>query len=1117
MSASRSLHPALWFALTALLLSSATGAALRIVRPGSQQSFKPIGVSLLGDVPVGPVAPKTTELHWWNGQVVPGALQGANGEFFHWKCDLFTSDMAVKTSVIRRVRFAGDSAESQDDFRIVFANGNQLTGNLTALDEKSLTFTSAQFGKLVAPRDQIALIQRIKGSTLLASNPADLLRGTPLSQGRHERSAPVLATAGKVAFFELNGALNHEVALPEKTFLELVIRIEEASPFALTLAAGRQWIGIENWGDELILRHNDNFISAGSGPVTKDGRILVRLGWDQASKKAQLYSAEGKSLAELVIDDSLPNSYEKLEKLVSGLGAFRPLVEEKILAAAKQAHLERNGNRLGLTLENRGAGFVVEQYQVASWDGAAPPARSADPTKPTVQLLNEWITGTPQALNDGKLVIKTEKGPREIALQDARALSWATKEAVKPGENETEIWFRDGCLLRGKLIEVIDGKLRIESPLSSEPIAVSLNNCRTLTLPVPPTPEEPPKDPIPKLAELDRIAANGVIVHGKILYTGKGLPDFQPAGCEKALTPVRLDDLTLTSPLEDENRPEVAEALLYTKDEAIPVTGFELEKDKVTFSSTTSEHQELSASELQAVHLTVPKAMGHLGFGDPAWAIVGSSNETPKIEDGILTLAPNRAIGHPFILQGDEISFGLQRDRNITSIRLSLFCNGIEKTPGCPKFLIAHYGSQIYAGPEGAQPGMFTTNKNIRLGKSNALATISLHFTEDRVDVRVNRMTIGSAEIPVPKDRPRGTGLVIETTSAWGNRVGAAKLSQLVTSAPPTLVGAPPMRAKSKQESLLLPRLRRVPPPKHILIGNNGDLLRGEISTITSKNVAVRVGLNELKLPRERLAAFVWVAPPDQPMMRNIKRQSPVEEIAPKPKDGEPTDANIQWLDLKTGGRLKLNVEQWSAEGVVGTHRLLGKCTIPTKSLHRLSIPSLNPEGAIAALTGWKFKNTVDPKPPGLEEVDVSPMLGEKAPPFSLGTLDPDEEISLEDFEGKVLVLDFWSTWCVPCVKQLPGMIEAVASFPKDKVAFLGINEGESHGRVKQFLDTRGLDFSVVFDPNLTIGRAYQADSLPYTVVIDSGGIITHVEMGAEDDTRDRIIKAINEALPLDD
>lgn len=1108
--------------LAALLLSSALGAALRVLPPGGQ-TYTPTGVSHLGDVPVGPVAPETTEIHWWNGQSVPGTLQGANGEFFHWKCDLFTTEMALRTSAIRRVRFAGDSAESEDDFRIVFANGNQLTGNLIALDEKTLTFSSAQFGKIVSQRDQVALVQRIKGSTLIASTPADLLRGTPISKGRFERSAPVLATGGKAAFFELNGALNHEIALPEKSLLELVIRLEEATPFSLTLAADSQWITVENWGDELILRHQDQFASAGTTPITKDGRALIRLGWDQASRRAQLFSAEGKSLAEIVIDDGTPNAEDQLKQIVAGLSFFRPLVEERLLEVATRANLRRNGHPLGLTLTNRGAGFLVEHYQVASWEGTAPPARSTDPTVPTVQLLSEWIEGTPQSLKDGKLAIKTKEGQREIALQDARSLSWTPKEdAAKPEANQTEIWFRDGCLIRGKLLEVVDGKLRIETPLTAEPIAVSLANCRTLSLPLPAKSEEEEKEegeeavePSLPLAQLDKIAAGPIALHGKIHYTGKDLPDFQPQGCDQVLTPVRLDQLTFTSPLATKDRPKVAETLLYTKEEAWPVSEFKLEKDTVTFSSPSSENQEIKAEELQAVHLTLPEAMGHLGFADPAWSYIGSSNEIPKLKDGVLTLAPNRAIAHPFILQGEKLSFGLQRHQNITAVRLTLFCDGAEKTPGSPKFLVAHYGSQVYAGPEGPQPGMFATNKNIRLGQSNALATISLVFSEERVDVRVNEIGVGSIEIPKMKDKPLGTGLIIETTSAWGNRVGPALLSQLKTSAPPTLVGAPPMRAKAKQECLLLPRLRRIPPPKHILIGNNGDLLRGEVSAINSKNISIRVGLNNLKVPRDRVAAFVWVAEPDQPMMRNIKRQSPILEPVAQPDEN--TSDNTQWLDLKTGGRVKLAVERWTAEGVVGTHRLLGKCTIPTASLHRLSLPALSPQGAIAALTGWKFQNTVDPKPPGLEDADISPMLGEDAPPFKLATLDPDKEISLEDYEGKVLVLDFWSTWCVPCVKSLPELVEAIASFPTDKVAFLGVNEGESHARVQQFLETRSLDFPVVFDPNLQLGRAYQADSLPYTVVIDPGGVITHVEMGAEENTRERIIKAINDALPLEE
>ena len=145
--------------------------------------------------------------------------------------------------------------------------------------------------------------------------------------------------------------------------------------------------------------------------------------------------------------------------------------------------------------------------------------------------------------------------------------------------------------------------------------------------------------------------------------------------------------------------------------------------------------------------------------------------------------------------------------------------------------------------------------------------------------------------------------------------------------------------------------------------------------------------------------------------------------------------------------------------------------------------------------------------------VKKDPLIGKKAPNFDSVLLDG-SKFKLSEQKGKVVVLDFWATWCGPCVKALPELIEKTSQFDKKDVVFIAVNQGETRKMISTFLKKKKLQgLTVALDKKQNIGRDYEVQGIPKTVIIDQKGIIRHVEVGFAEKTATRIRTEISNLL----
>jgi peroxiredoxin len=129
---------------------------------------------------------------------------------------------------------------------------------------------------------------------------------------------------------------------------------------------------------------------------------------------------------------------------------------------------------------------------------------------------------------------------------------------------------------------------------------------------------------------------------------------------------------------------------------------------------------------------------------------------------------------------------------------------------------------------------------------------------------------------------------------------------------------------------------------------------------------------------------------------------------------------------------------------------------------------------------------------------DCPKPLG-KAPDFTLQTMDG-KTVSLHDYSGKKVVVNFWATWCDYCKAEMPYIQAIDNKYASSGLVVLAINCGDATNQVKDFVVNTNLKLTVLLDPEQSTVYKYCIDALPLTLFIDPKGIIVDYQRGAFND-----------------
>ena len=122
----------------------------------------------------------------------------------------------------------------------------------------------------------------------------------------------------------------------------------------------------------------------------------------------------------------------------------------------------------------------------------------------------------------------------------------------------------------------------------------------------------------------------------------------------------------------------------------------------------------------------------------------------------------------------------------------------------------------------------------------------------------------------------------------------------------------------------------------------------------------------------------------------------------------------------------------------------------------------------------------------------------------------------LNDLKGKVVFMNFWATWCVPCLLEMPSMERLNKKMAGKPFKMIAVNQGEELPRIRKFLKDKDFTYDLLLDVDGTIGENYGVNRLPLTYLLDQEGKIVRRAIGAREWDRDEVVELLDHLIQAD-
>lgn len=997
-------------------------------------------------------------LYWRNGDTLQGSLVAATEEQLSWRSDLFQNPLRLQFEALHMIRFptrfppltVEDSIASQV---IETRDGNRFFGRVTSSTDEVIEVDTDLFGAVQLQRSAVGLIANPVERAHVYSGPKGLRGWSTLTYGRK---------------------LEEWEEIPSG---RLSTRLVAAELYRSLPANGSVDIDIE-----FLWRNNPSFQVRFLTPYAKPTKETVKLETRTGGYVIQTLGSNGR-FRQL---ETIPKQVTKCRLRMrwnhsaSELAVYRGRKYLGKIAVEKQA----DSAPAGIYIKNTGPQLTLSRLEIRA--SSTLDITLADPTKDTILLSNnKSIEGEVHRVGASEVVVQrgseTDSYPwsevAEIAFQ-------AVQRDTSFPSDSAECIFQNGETLKGMLLAADSRRITLKVPAIDKPIQFSLDGIDRIVL---------GRKTIPPSTGSAFLHANEEKLHGALAATEAGEIAWLPVGGQEPavvgdgrgalfqLTPAKIT--TVGGPQDDL-------AYFYNGD-VLPCTVHTAGAASLDLSSRFSARKTLDAEAVSAVELSAEPVPPLSGFDD-RW-VVDDDTRVSIDPDRIDFSGPATASRESLVNGCDQIAFGLDRTKGTGSVFVHVRLTGTGETRDA---VVPFYYMDKKLYVMGSKRNAFIPSSN------DGRAAKVVIETHDPFRVEVDGKTVYS--IPGKAHGGPWNGLIIEVSDGplFGiPAVRARRKEQKTIGIRVSDLRVKQTRRRSIRQAaatlnpdplLTVPRNRRPQSVTHLAFATNHDVIRGNLLRMNARELVMLSKGGEVRFPRSAIAGLVWLA----------------NEQAPNVSAKERRSTRVVLKDTTTLSLLDAKMEN----GVLtGQHPQLGACAVPLSEVQAVLVGNRPNTFHQYGFLGWQARMA---RPPQFAQIDndghrvVSPLIGQpaKLDAVMMGTR---ERFDLEQYRGRILVLDFWASWCAPCIRNMPKLIALVEQFPTDDVALVAVNQGEDLATVASVLQARGWSLDVAMDSAGSASRTLGIETLPQTVLVNREGNVDAVFLGASD----RLHKELNLAI----
>lgn len=1036
-------------------------------------------------------------LYWRNGDSLSGRpLQFQDG-LLAWDSGLFADSIRLRADVLHMIRFPAVprilEEEPSGGQIIETRNGNRFFGRIVDSEENFLKVDTDLYGTVSLDKQAVSLIANPVRREHVYSGPKGLRGWSTLTYGRrleeweeigNGRLKTRLVAAELYRQLPANGSVDIDVELMWRNNPSFQIRF--LTPYA---KPSRETVKVETRVNGYVVQtlgSNGRFrqVDTMSTQTTKC-RLLLR--WNHTASELSVFRNR-EYLGKITVDRQqesgpcgiyLKNTGPQLTLARLEVRASSSLDLKRTDPDADTVLLADNTSVSGRIAEIDERRILLDQggdRQELQWDQIAEVSFRSTNTR------SEDAAARGPEADPGNIDGDRAREAANLAFRE-RPDSPAERE---PGELDVvpECVFQNGETLKGQILSADERGLTLQIPAILEAITCPYDRLERVVF------HQKSLPPKANATAIEFRSERFVRLHGELSASESGRMAWLAIGASDPVEPaagvptkVALAEMTSTVagiPQED---------LLYFRNgDMLPCQLYSVAEDLVDVNSRYTDRRQVQPTEISAVELSTQPVDPWKGF-DEQWQVEpdGRQNEFPAAgEQGEVTsrvqFAPDElridgaaTVTRRGILAGcDRVSFGLQRTGGTGGVFVHVELLGdsdVEKK---------------------RLPFYFMDRKLFVLGsKRNAFIpcldgqdTFDVVIeTRDPFRIAVNDKTVytvDGSENGGPwtgmsfrvSDGPLFGAAVRRQTQPFGVAIHDLHISQTRRHSirQATTVIDP-------ETMLTVPRNRKAPSLSHLAIGTNGDAIRGNLKLLEQDRLVMLSKSAPLQLRRDQISGLVWLAGDESPTQR--------ERAGWRVKLRDTTTATLRDVYLVD-------------EMMMGTHATLGECRFPIEEISSVSRGPQPDEDSPYPFTAWRTRLAREPDFDSSttgSRID-SPLIG-KPIDIAARMMDSGQRLDLNKYQGQIVVLDFWATWCAPCIRNMPGLIQTVGSFSPDDVQLIAVNQGEDALTVGTVVRAKQWQLTVAMDEASVATRELAIESLPSTVVIDQQGNVSAVFVGA--------------------